>query len=58
LDDIAGEAAKLSTRFLRIISDRIESSGGESSAFDALHPEGYIIDVQYVPLAKIGPQLI
>ncbi len=30
--------------------------GGEKSAFDAFHPEGYVIDGQCVPLAKLGHQ--
>jgi hypothetical protein len=30
--------------------------GTEAAAFDAFHPEGYIIDGRYVPFAKLGPQ--
>ena|ERR1700739_3096300 len=30
--------------------------GGETAAFDAFHPEGYVIEGRYVPLAKLGHQ--
>jgi hypothetical protein len=30
--------------------------GGEAAAFDAFHPEGYVIEGQYVPLSKLGHQ--
>lgn len=30
--------------------------GGELAAFDAFRPEGYVIEGQYVPQAKLGNQ--
>jgi hypothetical protein len=28
--------------------------GGETAAFDAFHPEGYVIEGRYVPISKLG----
>lgn len=28
--------------------------GGETAAFDAFHPKGYVIEGRYVPISKLG----
>jgi hypothetical protein len=28
--------------------------GGETAAFDAFHPEGYVIEGRYVPISRLG----
>jgi hypothetical protein len=44
--------------FAQEVLDRVivVEFGGETAAFDAFRPEGYVIEGQYVPLAKLGHQ--